>query len=221
MGEEILGADEVASTDTLLTESDPTAEERAELVAQAAKEDKGAEAGAADHDTTDKPADGDADEGKDGAPSEYKAFTLPDGVELDEAMLATAMPLLKEMNATQEQAQQLVDIQTKAVTEMVEAQTQMWTDRLSEWKASAETDAEYGKGKYDASISIARSAMREVGTPELTQALEETGMGNHPEMIRFMYRVGKAIGEDNVSFGGGTQEGGKSLADRLFPNHGA
>ena len=31
-----------------------------------------------------------------------------------------------------------------------------------------------------------------VTAPELMAALEETGMGNHPEFVRFFYRVGKA-----------------------------
>jgi|TARA_R110000824_G_scaffold146356_3_gene315140 hypothetical protein len=221
MGEENTSEGEVADTTTLLTDKAPAGEEKAELAADAATDGKGAEASAADHDTDDTPKDGAADKGKDGAPSEYEAFTLPEGVELSDAMLAEATPLLKELGATQEQAQALVDFQTQTLSDMAETQAQVWKDQINEWKASAETDAEYGKGKYDQSVMLARSAMREIGSPELTQVLEETGMGNHPEMIRVFYRIGKAIGEDTVSFGGGTQEGGKSLADRLFPNQGS
>ena len=62
--------------------------------------------------------------------------------------------------------------------------------------------------------------MREVGGPELAKALEETGTGNHPEFIRFFKRVGDAIGEDGMSFGGASKPGEKSLAERMFPDQG-
>jgi hypothetical protein len=203
-GEET-GVDNATETEegtTVLTEPELTDEQKAEA-AKAAEENADAEEGdGADHNTDEKSEDGDADKDKDGAPEEYSEFTLPEGMELDAELLAEATPLLKELGATQEQAQKLVDLQAKSVTDFVEAQSKAWADRLSEWKEVRENDAEYGKGKYDESLAIARSAMREVGGPELAKALEETGVGNHPEFIRFFYRVGKAIGEDGIEIGG-------------------
>ena len=38
-------------------------------------------------------------------------------------------------------------------------------------------------------------------TPEFRQLLEQTGMGNHPEVIRTFYRAGKAISEDGLVSG--------------------
>ena len=35
------------------------------------------------------------------------------------------------------------------------------------------------------------------GTEPFKQLLSESGLGNHPEVIRFMYRAGKAISEDS------------------------
>ena len=51
--------------------------------------------------------------------------------------------------------------------------------------------------------------------------LDETGLGNHPEWIRYCYRVSKAFSPDN--FEGGHKEGGaapkdfNSMASKLYP----
>ena len=219
MAEEILGSDEPATTPLTGEDAPLTAEEKTELTAEAVKEDE-----ATDHSADDKTEDSPADEVKDGAPEEYADFTVPEGVVLDAEALAEATPILKEMGATQEQAQKLIDLQLKNTADVQEAvlqaQSKAWTDTLSEWKDARETDTEYGKGNYDESIALARKGMRAFGEPALFQALEETGMGNHPELIRAFYRVGKAIGEDGINFGTGASEGGKTLADKLFPNQG-
>ena len=215
MAEENSTAGEPAETNpTALTEPELSAEDKTELTAEAATDET------TDHNADEKPEDSVADKGKDGAPEEYSDFTLPEGVNLDAAAVAEAIPLLKEMGATQEQAQKLVDLQVQTMTGLMDAQSKAWTDQLGEWKNARETDAEFGKGKYDESIAIARKGMREFGEPALFAALEETGMGNHPELIRAFYRVGKAIGEDGFNFGSSNTEGGQSLAEKLFPNQG-
>jgi len=168
----------------------------------------------------DGPKDGDADKGEEGKVIEYEDFNTPDGVELDKDALAEFVPLVKEMGLSQEHAQSLIDLQLKFSQQVVEDQAKAWSDLKSQWTKAAESDPEYGKGAYDASVLTARKAMREVGTPELQKALEETGMGNHPEFIRFFYRVGKAIGEDSLSFGGAGKGTPKTAAERMFPNQG-
>ncbi len=221
-------ADEQVTTDDVPAEEGEVKQESI-LTAEEGGEDKDAgeqKAGEdADHDkdgdTDDKSKDGKADKDKDGAPETYADFKLPEGAELDAELLGEFTPLLKEVGATQEQAQQLIDLQVKAIGKIAEAQQKVWTDTQDKWKTSAETDTEYGKGKYDESVTLARKAVREIGGPELSKALNDTGMGNHPEFIRFFYRVGKAIGEDSFTVGNATQAAPKSQAERIYPNQGS
>ena len=53
---------------------------------------------------------GDA-EGSQTPPDEYADFSMPEGIQLDETMLAEALPVFKELELTQTQAQKLVDFQ--------------------------------------------------------------------------------------------------------------
>ena len=166
----------------------------------------------------DKDKDGDADKSKDGASKAYDTFTVPEGVTVDEKVLAEFSPLLKGLGATQEQAQELIDLKVKMDLAAGEAQVQAWADTQKAWRETAEADPEYGGLKYEANIDTARVAVRKIGGDALVQVLTETGMGNHPEFIRAFVRIGEAIKEDTITFPsvGGSS---KSLAERLFPNH--
>lgn len=167
-----------------------------------------------------KSEDGDADKGKDSAPEEYEAFTVPEGVDIAPEHLEKFTPLLKDLDASQDQAQKLVDLQVALTAEFVTGQEKAWQDQQATWVEAGETDEEFGGAKYDESISVAKSAIRELGGPALMLALEQTKAGSHPEIIRAFYKIGKAMKEDSVTFGGGANASQKSLADRVYPNQG-
>lgn len=219
MGEEILGTSEEATEEvehTLLTEP-----EEGEKKADTPEEKPEEKPEDADTKADDKTKDSEADAVKDGAPETYEDFNVPEGFEVNPEALTEFTGMLKEANVSQENAQKFVDLQVKVLKENTEAQAKAWADTKSKWKDEAANDEEYGKGKYDESMLAARKAVREIGGTELSKALDETGMGSHPEFIRFFVRVGKAIGEDSLTFGK-LADGNvpKTHAERLFPHQG-
>jgi hypothetical protein len=144
-------------------------------------------------------AEGDGEgDGKDADPSQQVPedgkyeFEMPEGVELDAALAEKAAPILKEQNITRAQANALA----KLVAEDRKAQFEKWSETQENWVKQAKTDKEFGGDKFDASIKGARSVLEKFGTPELREYLTASGGGNHPEMIRFMARVGNAISDD-------------------------
>lgn len=166
-----------------------------------------------------KSEDSQADEDKDaGAPETYEDFVLPEGMEVDSKLLEEFTPIAKELNLTQDQAQKLVDLQAKAVKDASESSMKAWEDTRNEWKEASKSDAEFGGLKFDESIAAAKKALVTFGTDELKEALEVTGTGDHPEFIRFLVRVGKAVGEDKMHIGDAPQPP-VDRAKRMFPNH--
>jgi hypothetical protein len=160
-------------------------------------------AAAAGNDPAKKPADGDPDKGKTaGAPEKYEDFNLPEGMEVDKEALEKFAPLAKELNLTQEQAQAFVDLYSGKQTALADANAKAWTDLRGDWVKTAKADKEFGGQNFDANVGVAKNALKAFGTPELNEALSLTGVGDHPEFIRFVYRIGKAIGEDKLTFGG-------------------
>ena len=86
------------------------------------------------------------------------------------------------------------------------------------WVDAAQADTEIGGPNLAQNVAVAKKAMDKFGTPELSKLLDETGLGNHPEIVRAFYRAGKAISEDRFVGGGGPGFGSVDPAKRLFPN---
>jgi hypothetical protein len=63
----------------------------------------------------------------------------------------------------------------------------------AEWAAAAVADKEYGGDMLTDSLVTAKKALDAFGTPELRTLLNDSRLGNHPEVIRFMVRAGKAL----------------------------
>ncbi len=166
----------------------------------------------------DAKSDTDGDEKQD-APGEYEAFTLPEGVEMDDAALDKFKPIAKEAGLDQENAQKFVDLYTEAVVEATENQQKLWADTQQTWVDQAKADPEIGGEKFESNLGDAKRALKQFGTPELDEAMTITGAGNHPEFIRLMSRVGKAISEDAM-VPGRQATGPKTPEQILYPSMG-
>lgn len=168
---------------------------------------------------TDKDAPGDKSK-QTGAPEKYEAFKLPEGMEMDTARLEAFSPIAKELGLTQDNAQKLVEFYADAVKTTAEAQHKQWADTQTEWATSSKSDKEFGGAKFAENVSHAKKALEKFGTPELSELAEAYGMGNHPEFIRLLYRVGKAMSEDKMIAASGGGNPPRDAASILYPNQG-
>lgn len=150
------------------------------------------------------------------APEKYE-FKLPDGVQMDTALLAKVEPILKGKAFSQEEAQQLVDFYTETRTAEVKAQQEAWVNQVNGWAESVRKDPEIGGQNFDATIVAAQQAVAAHGTPGLKEMLAQTGMGSHPEVVRFFAKIGKAMAEDTFHKGGAAGEGPGSIALKFYP----
>ena len=142
-----------------------------------------------------------------GAPDKYEfnaqVADAPD--ELDPEVLTAFGDVAKELNLSQEAAQKVLD----KVAPVVQAkQAKALEDAKAGWVNDSQSDEEFGGENFDANLKTAKSALDTFGNDALKSLLVETGFGNHPEIIRFMYRAGKAISEDSYI---GNSEGADSL----------
>lgn len=139
-----------------------------------------------------------------GAPEKYEAFTLPDGFDAKPEQMEAFGTLARELNLSQANAQKLVTAHTQAFQNFKESQENAYATQIKAWREASAADKEFGGASVDANAAIAIKALQQFGTPELTKYLHETGLGNHPEIVRAFYRVGKALGEDGHIQGGVT-----------------
>jgi hypothetical protein len=182
---------------------------------------KGAETGADDGKATDatkagdKPGDGKTgDKSAEGPPEKYE-FTMPEGVQLDEALVGAIEPALRDAGLTQEQASKLTTAFAEYRVSEAQRQSEAFAQQVEGWGNQARDDKEYGGAKFEESARLAQSAIAKFGTPEL-KALMQDGWGNHPELIRLCVRVGKAMGEDGGINAGSRTPAAKDPASVLF-----
>lgn len=151
-------------------------------------------------------------------PEKYE-FTAPEGTQLDEEAVGELSGLAKDFKLSQEEAQKVADIGAKLAAKWDTKQAETIQQAAAEWAASATADKEYGGDKLTESLATAKKALDAFGTPELRSLLNDSRLGNHPEVIRFMVRAGKAISEDRMVTGGaGPATASTNVAKSLYPN---
>ena len=134
-------------------------------------------------------------EAKQGAPDNYefnsKVADAPQ--ELDSEVLTAFGDVAKELDLPQEDAQKVLD---KVAPVIQERQAKMLEQVRADWASESQSDEEFGGEALTENLNVAKQALDAFGTDAFKSLLQETGFGNHPEIIRFMYRAGKAISED-------------------------
>lgn len=126
--------------------------------------------------------------------ADYTDFELPEGVEVDASALDAAKPLFKELGLDQAGAQKLVEFYASKLGEVAGTISAQAEALVAEWQGQIKQD--WG-AKYDANLSVAAKAVQ-LGGPELRDALNETGAGNHPAIIKFFHQIGSTISEDRM-----------------------
>jgi len=161
---------------------------------------------------------------KEGAPDKYefnaKVADAPE--ELDPEVLTAFGEVAKDLDLPQEAAQKVLD----KVAPVIQArQAQQVEKARTEWAEQSQSDKEFGGESLTSNLEIAKSSLNAFGTDALKALLSESGLGNHPEVIRFMYRAGKAISEDSyvgnsqgANAKGGIPKDFNGIANALYSN---
>jgi truncated hemoglobin YjbI len=149
-----------------------------------------------------------------GAPEKYD-FKAPEGKEYDPAVLESFSAAAKEANLTQDAAQKLLE---KVAPSLATRQQEQVDAIRNGWLESTKADKEFGGEKLQENLGVARKALESFGSPELRKLLDDTGMGNNPEVIRFMYRAGKAISEDGFVSGAPSSKNTPDPTSILYNN---
>lgn len=157
-------------------------------------------------------------EQKPAIPEKYEIVT-PEGYEqIDTGLLDQFTPIAKECGLTNEQAQKLANLYGKQLMQTNELQEQAFFEQRKAWVNELKNDPEFGAGNDDtfkSSVGKAQLALRQFGSPELSQYLQQSGLGDNVYLVKAFAKIGAALGEDGFVDGNG---GGNSkrAADILF-----
>lgn len=174
-----------------------------------------------------KPGD-EKGEGKgEGKPGEKAAepakleVKFPEGLKLDETKVKAFTELATKHKLDGAAAQALVDFYAEHSSAQEKAGAEAAEAELKSWNAAIAADKDLGGTNLEATKKHASAALKKFATPELRKLLSETGLGSHPEIVRFVVAVGKADADDSVagSGGGAPDKSEESFLRNLFPSN--
>ena len=162
-------------------------------------------------------------------PESYTDFSVPEGHTLDTAAIESATPLFRELGLSQDQAQKLVDFYSTQVGKInAENENYMETMR-TQWREELKADKDIG-GKLDqVKVEIGRGLDRLPPTvrDNFKAAMDMTGAGDHPAVIKAIHAFASLIGEGTHVSGNAPSEHGQSktgvsnrpsAAQSMYPN---
>lgn len=122
----------------------------------------------------------------------------------------------KEHGLSNDEAQRLVERESTAVTEYISTQEKELAGKKDTWFKEVESDKELGGANFKENVEIAHRAMTQFASEKFKDTLDNTGLGNHPEVVRTFFRIGKLMSDDKFERGGGVPPTRKSTADVLY-----
>ena len=135
-------------------------------------------------------------------PPERYEFAL-EGFAIDPMLVNQADPVLREIGLTNEAANKLMpvarDIMARTQESLVRQIEDAAATQKKAWYEAFVADPEIGGTRRGETEHLAAKALDALGYAQghpFRQALNDSGFGNHPDMIRAFRRLGEMVGED-------------------------
>jgi len=165
-----------------------------------------------------------SEDGKDKEPEEitpesYGEFEIPDGMPINEPLLAEFKDFAAANKMSKETAQAIVSLKVKEVQDQMAA----FQEQRKAWVGELKADPDFGGPSFDANVKTASMALRQFDADGgALKALQAVGLDNHPAIVKLLHRVGSDVAEDKVHTA--RDRGGKRtdipLSERLYGKDG-
>lgn len=143
-------------------------------------------------------------------------LNLPESSVLTKTDLERIVADAKARGLSKEEAQKLVERDSETVKSYVSRQDEAYKRAQVEWLEKTKSDKELGGENLQKTADHAKRVLDRFGSQELKDALNETGLGNHPELIRVFARIGKLMANDSLVAGQNSSGEKKSIANLLY-----
>ena len=140
----------------------------------------------------------------------------PDGSPLDPAVAEKIVSFAKEQGLSSAQAQKIYDREVAAEAARVAEEANQYNERKSQWVDTVKNDKEYGGDNFKKTASDVHAVIKKFARPEFVKTLDETGLGNHPELVYFVANIAKSMAPDQFVQGGSQPSEKRSAIDVLY-----
>lgn len=122
----------------------------------------------------------------------------------------------KERGLSQEAAQKLVDMQAETLKTQRQGLVDEFKKTADGWRATAQADKEIGGDGFNRNVELAKRVVDKFGSEAFRKALNETGFGNHPELLRTFVRIGQRMGDDTLVVSSATSTKVRPMEDLFY-----
>ena len=176
------------------------------------------------------------DDGKDKGEGKPEALVVenlkfPEGFQRNDENLKAMTDVLGDTALSpQDRAQALIDLHTTAMQDMSAKVDQQWQDERSKWVEATKALPKIGGDNLDASLGKIARLIEEFGKTtdaqgvvskdlgnEFRQVLDDSGLGDHPTIVRFLVNVADSFSE-GTPISGEAASGERTQAQKMYPD---
>lgn len=180
---------------------------------------------------TPKPAEGEApaaeeakpegDKPAEGLAFSFDTLKLPEGMTLPDDAKTSFTDIVTKGGISTETAQALMDLYGKQAGGMAAAQAEAWKTMNEGWQAEVKADKDIGGDKLPGVLQTIAKVLNDpaIAAPGVKEALNFTGGGNNPAIVKTIYNLAKLVTEGGRHIAGspaGSQKAPETLGDALY-----
>jgi hypothetical protein len=109
--------------------------------------------------------------------------------------MTEAQTVLAAAGVAPDKAQPLIDLFGKAMKAATDAKTAAVATRDAAWLAETNALPEFTGPTRETSLASIKRLMDEYGTPEAKAALDSSGVGNNPALVKMMHKIASVLTE--------------------------
>ena len=123
----------------------------------------------------------------------------------------------KELKLSPAQAQKMLDSSVAEAKQFEASMAEGMKVARIKWAEVVKTDKEIGGQNLTKSQELSKAVLNKFASKELIKDFERSGFGDHPEMLRLLYRIGQSMKEDDFILPGSQGSGSnKDIASSLY-----
>jgi len=130
--------------------------------------------------------------------------------EVNDELFVSFKDIAQKYEISPEAAQEILNLQDKMMPseeEIAAFRQQAVTEQAETWLGQLKALPDLGGKNFEASKAQASKVMQ-LASPELRQYLNETGLGNHPEIFKFIHTISTKMSEASMINTGHVPAGG-------------
>lgn len=149
------------------------------------------------------------------APDKYD-LKLPEGSLLHASSVEKIASDAKALGLSQEQAQAMLNRESQLKADFQSSLIQQHNQEADAWAAAAMADSEIGGANHGRVVELSKRFIERFASPAFKELLVSSRYGDHPEMVRMVWRAAKLMSEDTMVIPGAQGSTAKKSAAEIL-----